>query len=154
MGMMAEDLPLLASAMGCDECRAARNRACRGGQRARCGWGACQAKARRTPLVARVVSWLNLCRVCQDFEEEMLLAPQPDDNDRRLHRALLSTALASGEGLLLECDDAEDLKALRLTAEALAAKVESLRITFTQWHTELKPERQATILREAFGAQV
>ena len=67
---------------------------------------------------------------------------------------MLSTALASGEGLLLECDDAEALKALRLTPEALAAKLESSRITFAQWHTEMKPERQAAILQEAFGGKV
>jgi len=43
---------------------------------------------------------------------------------------------------------------VRLSPEALAAKVDSLRITFAQWHRELKPERQAAILREAFGGQV
>jgi hypothetical protein len=43
---------------------------------------------------------------------------------------------------------------LRLTLEALAAKVESLRITFSQWHTEMKPERRAAILQEAFGGKV
>lgn len=84
----------------------------------------------------------------------MVLASQPDADDRRLHRALLSTALASGEALLLECADPEALKPLRLTPEALAAKLESLRITFAQWHTELKPERQAAILKEAFGGEV
>jgi hypothetical protein len=113
-----------------------------------------EVKTRRNPLAARVVSWFNLCRVCQDLEEQMLLAPQPSAEDPQLHRALLSTAIASGEGLLLECDDAEALKPLRLTPAALAAKVESLRITFAQWHTELKPERQAAILKEAFGGAV
>jgi hypothetical protein len=38
--------------------------------------------------------------------------------------------------------------------ESLAAKVESLGITFAQWHTEMKPERQAAILQEAFRGQV
>jgi hypothetical protein len=113
-----------------------------------------EVKARRNPFAARVVSWFNLCRVCQDLEEQMVLAPKPSEDDSKLHRALLSTALASGEGLLLECDDAEALKPLRMTPEALVAKLESLRITFTQWHTELKPERQAAILREAFGGKV
>ena len=113
-----------------------------------------EIKARRSPIAARVVSWFNLCRVCQDLEEQMLLAPQADADDRRLHRALLSTALASGEALLLELDDPEALKPLRLTPEALAAKLESLRITFAQWHTEMKPERQAAILKEAFGGKV
>ena len=113
-----------------------------------------EVKARRHPFTARVVSWFNLCRLCQDLEEQMVLAAQPDEDECRLHRALLSTALASGEGLLLECADPETLVPLRLTPAALAAKVESLRITFTQWHTELKPERQAAILREAFGGEV
>ena len=31
---------------------------------------------------------------------------------------------------------------------------ERWRITFAQWHTELKPERQAAILKEAFGGEV
>jgi len=105
-----------------------------------------EIKARRNPFAARVVSWFNLCRICQDLEEQMVLAAKPDEDDRRLHRALLSTALASGEALLLECNDPENLKPLRLTPEALAAKLESLRITFAQWHTEMKPERQEAIL--------
>ncbi len=113
-----------------------------------------EVKTRRNPLTARVVSWSNLCRLCQDLEEQMLLAPGTVQEDSQLHRALLSTAIASGESLLLECDDAEPLKPLRLTPEALAAKLESLRITFAQWHTELKPERQAAILREAFRGAV
>ena len=89
-----------------------------------------EVKARSKPLATRVVSWFNLCRLCQDLEEQMLLADSPNPDDQQLHRALLSTALASGEGLVLECGDAEGLKALRLTPEALAAKVESLRITY------------------------
>ena len=113
-----------------------------------------EVKARSNPLATRVVSWFNLCRLCQDLEEQMLLASPPDADDQQLHRALLSTALASGEGLLLDCEEPESLKALRLTPAALQAKLESLRITFEQWHTELKAERQAAILQEAFGGKV
>ena len=112
-----------------------------------------EVKSRRHTMVARVVSWLNLCRLCQDLEEEMLLADPPVDDDRQLHRALLSTAMASGEGLLMEVDAAA-VSALGITPAALRAKVESLRITFEQWHTEIHPERQAAILAEAFGAAV
>jgi hypothetical protein len=32
-----------------------------------------EVKTRRNPFAARVVSWFNLCRVCQDLEEQMLL---------------------------------------------------------------------------------
>ena len=114
-----------------------------------------EVKACTSPYAARVVSWFNLCRVCQDLEEQMLLAaPQPDADDQRLHRALLSTAIASGEGLLLECEDVAALKPLRLSPESIQARLESLRITFEQWHTELKAGRQAAILKEAFGAEV
>jgi hypothetical protein len=113
-----------------------------------------EVKARRNPFAARVVSWFNLCRVCQDLEEQMVLVPKLDEDDRKLHRSLLSTALASGEALLLEFDEPEALESLRLTPAALDAKLESLRITFTQWHTEMKPERQDAILKEAFGGQV
>jgi len=113
-----------------------------------------EVKARRNPFAARVVSWFNLCRICQDLEEQMLLSPRPNEADRILHRALLSSALASGEGLLLECNNKDSLKLLRLTPDGLAAKLESLRITFTQWHTDLKPERQAAILQEAFGGKM
>lgn len=113
-----------------------------------------EVKSRRHPMGARVVSWFNLCRICQDFEEQMLLADAPADADHPLHRALLSSAIASGEGLLLEADDSEALRSLGFTRDGLHAKVESLRITFEQWHTELRPERQAAILAEAFGAAV
>jgi hypothetical protein len=114
-----------------------------------------EVKARRNPLATRVVSWLNLCRLCQDVEEQLLLSACSRGEDTQLHRILLSTAVASGEGLLLECENnIEALKPLQLTLEALAAKVESLRITFSQWHTEMKPERQAAVLKEAFRGAV
>jgi hypothetical protein len=90
--------------------------------------------------------------VCQDLEEQMLLAEAVSAEDRQLHRALLSSAIASGEGLRLDCENScESLEPLRLTPAALGAKLESLRITFEQWHTELNPQRQAAVLREVFG---
>ena len=113
-----------------------------------------EVKQRRNPLLARVVSWFNLCRVCQDLEEQMVLANQPPVEDLQLHCALLSAAIASGEGLVMESMDAETLRPLRITPQAIRAKLESLRITHEQWHTELKPERQAAILKEAFGGAV
>src|SRR5215472_5134833 len=61
-----------------------------------------EVKTRRSPLIARVVTWFNLCRLCQDLEEQMLLAKNPSLEDRLLHKALLSTAIGAGEGLLLE----------------------------------------------------
>jgi hypothetical protein len=109
-----------------------------------------EVKARTHPFVARVVSWFNLCRVCQALEEQLLLADKPATEDKQLHAALLSTAIASGEGLLLEGEDAETLRPLKLTPEALQAKLESLRITYEQWHTELNPQRQAAVLNEVF----
>src|SRR6266446_1377458 len=96
-----------------------------------------EVKSRRHPMGARVVSWFNLCLICQDLEEQMLLATPPADDDGQLHRALLLMAIASGEGLLIEADDSEALRSLGFTTDALRAKVESLRIAFEQWHTEL-----------------
>jgi hypothetical protein len=113
-----------------------------------------EVKARRHPFVARVVSWFNLCRLCQDLEEQMLLAEKPSPEDAQLHSAFLSSAIASGEGLLLECTDPEVLRPLRVTPEGLRAKVESLHITYEQWHTELNPQRQAAVLREVFGGEI
>lgn len=113
-----------------------------------------EVKSRRHPIGARVVSWFNLCRICQDLEEQMLLAEPPADDEAPLHRALLGSAIASGEGLLLEADDSPSLRALGFTRESLRAKVESLRITLEQWHTDLHPARQTAILAEAFGAEV
>jgi hypothetical protein len=113
-----------------------------------------EVKARQHPFIARVVSWFNLCRVCQDLEEQLLLAQKPSAEDKQLHAALLSTAIASGEGLLLESADAETLRPLKLTPQALQAKLESLRITYEQWHTELNPQRQAGVLNEVFGGAV
>src|SRR5687768_3235438 len=95
-----------------------------------------ETKCREHPLIARVVSWFNLCRVCQDFEEELLLAENPSAEDQQFHRTLLSTALASGERLLLEVPGDDALRPLNLTRDALSAKLESLRITQEQWHTE------------------
>lgn len=113
-----------------------------------------EVKSRRHPYIARVVSWFNFCRVCQDLEEQLLLAATPAAEDKQLHAALLSSAIGSGEGLLLECADAETLRPLGITPDALRAQLESLRITFEQWHTELNPQRQAAVLREVFGGEV
>lgn len=113
-----------------------------------------EVKSRRHPFVARVVSWFNFCRVCQDLEEQLLLGTPPSAEDKQLHAALLSSAIASGEGLLLEVADAETLRPLKLTPDALRAKLESLRITYEQWHTEVNPQRQAAVLNEVFGGKV
>lgn len=83
----------------------------------------------------------------------MLLVPAPAPDELQLHRSLLSQAIAGGEGLLLECADAASLGSLNLTPSALEARLESLRITFEQWHTEMKPARQEAILREVFGGE-
>jgi len=113
-----------------------------------------EVKAPTSPYAARVVSWFNLCRLCQDLEEQMLLAERPAPDDKLLHRALLSQAIGSGEALLLVDARPEALLPLRLSVEAIRAKLESLRITFEQWHAEVKPERQAAVLREVFGVEV
>ena len=113
-----------------------------------------ETKSRHHPFVARVVSWFNLCRICQDFEEQMLLDEASAVADRQIHATLLSTAIASGERLLLEASDAEALRAINLTPNALQAKLESLRITYEQWHTEINPQRQAAVLEEVFGGAV
>lgn len=112
-----------------------------------------EIKTHRNSFVARAVSWLNLCRLCQDLEEQMLLSRTPPPEDVQLHRSLLSQAIASGEGLLLEGTEEVAPGEPSLDARTIRAKLESLRITFDQWHTELKPERQEAILREVFGGQ-
>ena len=48
----------------------------------------------------------------------------------------------------------EALRPLKLTPQSLHAKLESLRITYEQWHTELNPQRQAAVLNEVFGGAV
>jgi hypothetical protein len=113
-----------------------------------------QVKSRQHPYIARIVSWFNLCRVCQDFEEQLLLTDPPLADEKQLHGALLSTAIASGERLLLEDQDATSLSPINLTPDALRAKLESLRITYEQWHTEINPQRQAAVLKEVFGGAV
>ena len=110
-----------------------------------------EVKARRNLLIVRVITWFNLCRLCQDLEEQMLLSAQPGPEDLQPHRALLSQAISGGEGLLLECGDPHVLDSLAMTPASIDAKIESLRITFEQWHTEINPERQAQILKEVFG---
>jgi hypothetical protein len=88
--------------------------------------------------------------MAQDVEEEMLLANKRKPADVQLHRTLLSLATAAGEGLLLEVDDAT-LAPLGIGVESIVAKLQSLRMTFEQLHTEANLPRQAAILQEAFG---
>jgi len=47
-----------------------------------------EVKARRNPFAARVVSWFNLCRVCQDLEEQMVLTPKADADDTASDKVL------------------------------------------------------------------
>ncbi|MBI4662582.1 MAG: hypothetical protein HY735_27530 [Verrucomicrobia bacterium] len=110
-----------------------------------------EIKALHRPLLVRVITWFNLCRLCQELEKQLLLAEKPPPADLQLHRALLSLAIGSGECLALSCPNTTELEPLQLTSESLAAKIESLRMTFEQWHTELKPERQRAVLQEVFG---
>jgi len=110
-----------------------------------------EIKAPHQPLLVRVITWFNLCRLCQELEKELVLSEKPSPSELQLHRALLSLAIGSGECLVLGCAEAGELKPLELTPDSLAAKIESLRIIFEQWHTELKPERQAAVLQEVFG---
>ena len=112
-----------------------------------------EIKSRQAPVVGRVATWLNLCRVCQDVEDQLLLQTQMLPEDLQLHRALLSLAIGSGEMLLLERIDSRALESLQVTVEGLEAKIESLRITFEQWHTELKAEREQAVLAEVFGGE-
>ena len=70
-------------------------------------------------------------------------------------REIAELAMRSlGIVLLPECAEAEALRPLGLTPAALDAKLESLRITYEQWHTEINPQRQAAVLREVFGGAV
>ena len=55
--------------------------------------------------------------------------------------------------MLLECSDPHALEPLGMTPNSIDAKVDSLRITFEQWHTEIKPEQQEAVLREVFGGE-
>ena len=65
----------------------------------------------------------------------------------------LSSTIGTGEGLLIEAADTETLAPFNLNAAVIAAKIESLRITFDQWHTEIDPQRQTAVLREVFGGE-
>ena len=98
-----------------------------------------------------MVTWFNLCRIAQELEEQLLLSDEPLPGDTQLHRALLSLAIGSGEGLLLECGDEAELSPLGIGSDSIRAKLESLLITFEQWHTEANPGWQRAILQEVFG---
>lgn len=82
-----------------------------------------------------------------------MLSPEQAPEDLLLHRALLSLVIGAGESLLLESIDPRALAPLGISAESLDAKIESLRITFDQWHTESKHEHREAILREVFGGE-
>jgi hypothetical protein len=73
-----------------------------------------EVKARTHRFIARVVSWFNLCRVCQDLEEQLLLA-EACAGDKQLH-ALLSTATPGREAV-----EGEDAETLRPPAHAASA---------------------------------
>jgi hypothetical protein len=109
-----------------------------------------EAKASHKPLLARVVTWFNMCVICRDYEDRLLFI-EPTDADTHLHRALFSICIGVGERLLMDCGDSAALAPLGITADSIDAQLYSLRITYDMRHSEFNPEEAEAIIKEVFG---
>ena len=112
-----------------------------------------EVRASHKPLLARVVTWFNICQICQYYEDRLLFT-EPTNADIHLHRALFSICIGSGERLLMDCGDSAALAPLGITEASISAKLDSLRITYDQRHSELSPEQKEAIIKEVFGAAI
>ena len=105
---------------------------------------------RRRNLLYRLSLWLCAVKMFRRAEEKKLILVDPQPRDLQFHRVLLTSLLASGESLLLDMHDhAEvDPKHLGLQVEDLRALVETLRMNYTEWYSDMTPARREAALRE------
>ena len=98
-------------------------------------------EAEESPLLSRLVSWVNSVSV---FRYEEAHDPRDLSGDQD-HRTALSWLIAMGEHFVLEIEtnpDA-DLSAVNLSLAAIRSEIQALRDDFRITHEPMMPEKEA-----------
>ncbi len=108
---------------------------------------------RRGNLLYRLSLWLCAVKMFRRTEEKKLILVDPQPRDVQFHRVLLTSLLGFGESLLLDVLDHTEVdpKHLGLQVEDLRAMVETLRMNYTEWYSDMTPARREAALREIVG---
>jgi hypothetical protein len=108
--------------------------------------------AKRYGLVNEVISWFKAIELFRAAEFERMIERNPTPTDRRQHRTWLMRLIAEGERLLTEIDSAGGLARNHagIKTSDVAATVEELYTTQTQWHGTMTKRRKAELWQGVF----
>jgi hypothetical protein len=111
--------------------------------------------AKRYGLVNEVISWFKAIDLFRTAELERMIERSPTPKDRRQHRTWLMRLIAEGERLLTEIDSAGSLARNHagIKASDVAATVEELYATQTQWHGTMTKRRKAELWEGVFNVK-
>jgi hypothetical protein len=107
----------------------------------------------RLNLLYCLSNWLLAVTIFKRFEERQMVLGEPTARDREYHRVILTGILANGEKLLHELTKHQeaDTSHVGIELEDVAAFVEDLRLSYSEWFSDIKSERKIRVMREVFG---
>ena len=100
---------------------------------------------RRVHLLRRISLWLAAIQIFRRFEDDKMLVPDPSSRDKEYHRASLTSLLGFGETLLIElqASNSVDPTWIGIQVSDLSSSVETLRMNFFEWFSDMTPSRKA-----------
>jgi hypothetical protein len=109
----------------------------------------------RRNLLYSLSNWFLGTTIFKRFEERQMVLCEPTPRDKEYHRVILTGLMASGEKLLHELMKhvEVDTKNVGVELSDVQAAVNEFRLKYAEWFSDMKPERKAEILGEAFGVK-
>jgi len=110
--------------------------------------------AKRYGLLQEVVSWFKVIALFRRAEDERMIEQEPTPTDLRYHRTWLATLIAEGERFATEIHLeglAENPAGIK--ASDVEAAVETLRITETEWYSQLADVRRRQLWKGVFNVE-
>ena len=110
--------------------------------------------AKRYGLLQEVVSWFKVIALFRRAEDERMIEQEPTPTDLRYHRTWLATLIAEGERFATEIHLeglAENPAGIK--ASDVEAGVETLRITETEWYSQLADVRRRQLWKGVFNVE-
>jgi hypothetical protein len=106
-------------------------------------------------LLFNLSNWFLAADLFKDFEEARLVLREAQARDREFHRVTLTQLLSSGEKLLQQLGKSEEIKPAHIgvTLADVAATLDNLRLTYTEYYGGMTDGRKREILEGIFGAK-
>src|SRR6266481_8126151 len=108
--------------------------------------------AKRYGLLQEVVSWFKVIALFRRAEDERMIEQEPTPTDLRYHRTWLATLIAEGERFATEIHLeglAENPAGIK--ASDVEEADETLRITETEWYSQLADVRRRQLWKGVFN---